>query len=155
MGYSILFLVIPPYSLIPIGLLLGISFASLYLGKRASRVQSGDIAHSRGSLISIGFAMWGISVCAMYLSLFIMFQISNEIAFFNGIHSEWGIAFENAYVPAAVYIVCWTLLHAALQFPSLFLLRRRVPGKYRQIYTLYLLYSTVLWSALLFLLYLG
>mgnify|MGYP001013400421 CR=1 FL=1 len=153
MGYSILLFLVPPICAIPAALLLGITFAALHLSKWTSVLQREDVAHPKGSLVSTGFAVWGISSGAMAAALITTLIVTSFFPFFEGIHSEWGLAYENAYGPAAIYLAIWTLLHAALQFPSIFVLKKRVPGKYGRVYVWYLLFSTVIWAALLFLAY--
>ena len=153
MGYSVLYILLPPYCLIPIAVLLGISFVAVGLSKRICVLRREDIANRKGSLTPLTFALWAVSVGAMYLSLIVMLLISYQMPFFEGVHSEWGIA-ENAYEAAAVYIVCWMLLYAALQTPAWLFVKRKIASGSRRFFGLYLLFSTGILTVLLCLFYL-
>lgn len=154
MGYSVLFILFPPYCLLPIALLLGISFAAVGISKGICVVRREDIATRKGSLIPTTFALWAVSVGAMYISLIVMLLISSAIPFFDSIHSEWGIAHEHAYVPAAVYIACWMLLYAALQTPAWLFVKRKIASVSRRFFGWYLFFSTVMLAFILCAVYL-
>lgn len=149
MGYSALYILLPPYCLIPIALLLGISLIAVSLSKRICALQREDIANRKGSLKPMAFALWGVSTAAMYTSLVAMLLISYNIPFFAGIHSEWGIAFEAAYGTAAVYIVCWMLLYTALQTPAWLIVKNKILREPGRFFAWYLLLSTIILAALL------
>ena len=154
MGYSVLYILLPPYCLIPIAVLLGISFAAVSLSKGICVLRREDIANRKGSLTPLTLALWAVSVGAMYLSLIVMLLVSYQMPFFEGVHSEWGIAYENAYGAAAVYIVCWMLLYAALQTPAWLFVKRKIASVSRRFFGWYLLFSTAILAVLLCLFYL-
>ena len=149
MGYSVLYILFPPYCLLPIALLLGISFLAVRLSKGICALRREDIANRRGSLTPLTFALWAVSVGGMYLSLIAMLLISYKIPYFERVHSEWGIAYENAYGPAAVYIACWMLLYAALQIPAWQFVKRKIVLRQRRFFGWYLLFSVTILAVLL------
>lgn len=151
MGISAMIILFSPYFIVP---LLGISFAAVYLGKRICHINRTDIVNLNGSLIPTTFALWGISVGALDISLILLLLVSSNIPFFNGVHGEWGIPFENAYGPAVVYIACWMALFALLQLPSILVLKKKVLRKPGTIFALQLLSSTVITTATLCAVYL-
>lgn len=85
----------------------------------------------------------------MYLSLIAMLLISYKIPYFERVHSEWGIAYENAYGPAAVYIACWMLLYAALLIPAWLFVKRKIVLRQRRFFGWYLLFSVTILAVLL------
>ena len=138
----------------PIALLLGISFAAVGISKGICVLRREDIATRKSSLTPMTFALWAVSVGAMVLSLIAMLLISYKIPFFESVHSEWGIAHENAYGPAAVYILCWMLLYAALQTPAWLFVKRKIASVSRRFFGWYLFFSTVILAFILCAVYL-
>jgi len=150
MGYGILSFLIPWSALIILALLLGISFAGAYLGKVVFKIRRKDIANRKGSLVPTVLILWGFSAAAMYISVFTMLAISSAIPYFNGVHSEWGFAHENAYGPAAVYIACWMLLYAILQIPGFFVVKRMLLRRRGAIVVWHLAFTTMIMALLIY-----
>lgn len=86
-----------------------------------------------------------------------MLILSSNIDYFQVIHSEWGIAYENAYVPAIIYIVCWALLYAGLFSFNYFFFRKAIMNKSKRnkIFFSLIAISAIVWAALMCLLFLG
>ncbi len=154
LGYSVLYILFPPYCLLPIAMLLGISFAAAGISKGICVLRQEDIATRKGTLTRVTFALWAVSVGAWYLSLITMLLISYRMPFFDGVHSEWGIAHEHAYGPAAVYIGCWMLLYAVLQTPAWLFVKRKIASVARRFFGWHLLFSTAILTAILCAVYL-
>lgn len=125
MGWLLLFL-FTPLAFAWLALLLGICFAIVYTCKRAFRIKREEIKHPKGSLVSLTFQVWGIDVAAWLVSFVTMFLVTYRMPFFEGINSEWGIAFEHAYPQAYVFLAIWAVFYAALMLPSYFCFKKRI-----------------------------
>lgn len=112
--FGSLLLIAPPLLLILISIVLVISFSVLYIMKRVVKLNKDEIANEKGSLIPLALTTWGFNVLSLAIALIVMDIISFTVPFLDRIHSEWGIAFANAYVPAIIYVAALILLYAAL-----------------------------------------
>jgi len=154
MGYSIMLFFAPPY--ITLAILLGICVAVLYVGKAIVGINGEDISDPKGSIRSLVFQTWGLSIAAFYLSLIIMFVISWIVPFFQWFHSEWDTAKSNAYIPAAIYLVCWTLAYAAFFYRFSYTTFKSTithEAKRKKLHLAVVGISATLWAALMFLIY--
>jgi hypothetical protein len=149
MGYAgILLLIIPQLFLILVSILFIITFAAIYIMKWIVKLSKEEIVNRKGSLLPLAFSAWGCNIIALAASLGIMDIVSFSIPFFDGIHSEWGIAFANAYVPALIYIICLALLHAALLLFSHFAFKKRITIRPKRIkmLTVFIVSSVLVWA---------
>lgn len=117
MGYAII-IYLPPFCFVWMALYLLKSFVLIRSGIKLLKINRDEITTINGSLKTLILSVWGIDIGAVLASLLIIYQISIRVPFFSGVHSEWGIAFENAYYQAGVYIVCWVALYALMLLVS-------------------------------------
>lgn len=154
MGIGIILLVVgfPVW----LGVLLGICFAVVYIGKRLFKLQKEEIAEPKGTLLPLTLATWGIDIGAVILSFIFVLTVTYNMPFFSGIHSEWGLAAENAYFPAAVYLFWWAALYAAMMLPAYFVFKRYISDsrKRNRMFWTFIGSSAVIWFVLMCLLYL-
>ena len=152
MSYGILLIIAPPFCLIWMACLLGIAFAVIYAGKKIFRIRREDIAHPEGSLVPLVFTLWSLSVAALMAAFAVVLTLSMVIPWLGVVHSEWGIAYEKAYLQAAVYIGGWVLLYAALLMPVWLVFRKRLLNrpKARRLFCVYVLVSSACWAAAMF-----
>ena len=116
----------PLYFLIWISLILGLCFAIVYAGKAIFRIKKEEISNVKGSLVSMVFPVWGINIGAWFISYILLVCTISDLPFFESINSEWGIAYENAFLQAYVFLACWAVLYAALMIPAYFIFKGRI-----------------------------
>ncbi len=150
-SYGLIFFLMPPFCLIWIAWLLGITFAAVYAGKRLLRIGRDDVLHPRGSLLPLVLPLWGLSVAALLVSFIVTVAVSFAWPWLSTVHSEWGIAYEQAWGQAAVYVGVWSLL----DFSLLLLITRRLfarriasKTKARKLYLLHAAAAALCWDLL-------
>lgn len=150
-SYGVAVFLFPPFNLIWIALLLGITFASVYAGRKLIRIGRADIAHPTGKLTSLALPLWGLSTAALAASFIVIVAVSMAWPWLGVVHSEWGIAHEQAWAQAAVYLGGWSLLYFALQLAithRLFSKRIIDQDKRRRLYLLHAGTAALLWELL-------
>lgn len=137
-------------------LLLGLCFGVIYFGKSILKLKKEEITNPKGSLLPLAFSVWGIDIGAFLVSLIIMWVISARIPFLGIVHSEWGIAYENAYAQAVVYMICWALLYLSLLSLSYFAFKKTVADepKRKKLFFALIGISLAAWAAMMCALYL-
>ena len=145
-GFRVLFLIIPPYSLIAFAGIIGFCYASLYLAKSICKISSQEIQTRNHSLIGTGFALVLVSEIAMVVSTLGMLYFTSIFPSpLSRVHSEWGIAYAKAYFELAAYYVVYGLFYAGLQFPSAFILKKTVGKEFVQLFVCFCALNTCMW----------
>ena len=144
-GNDLLYFVTLPYALVWLGLFLAMAFGVVFWGMRVLRVPKQEMASAKSRMYLVFFA-WGADIIAVLVSLILMSSISKYIPYFDGVHSEWGIAYEHAQLKAILYSFCVLALHAALLLFSYFGFQKTIPdrAKCNKLFRLYLAVSTIL-----------
>ncbi len=152
MSYGIVLIMAPPFCLIWMACLLGITFAVVYAGKKIFRIRREDIAYPAGSLVPLVFTLWSLSVAALMAAFAVVLTLSLLIPWLGVVHSEWGVAYEKAYLQAGVYIVGWVLLFAALLTPVWLWFKKRLINrrKARWLFIAHVVVSAVCWTAAMY-----
>jgi|GEM_PF-3753138 len=148
-GVVILFAIFPFLSL-------AICFVVLYTAKNKLKICREEIANPKGSMLRLVIKAWVMDVTALYISLIIMLIVSMIVPFFSGIHSEWGMAYDQAYFPAVVYIFGWSLLYAILSFSSIYCVYGSEitdRWKSKKLFLAFTVTSAIIWTVIMCLLF--
>lgn len=148
MAYSELLLILPPFNLIPIAISLATCFAVLYAMKGILKIKKEDITSGKSSIISLVFAVWGVSIGALLISFIIMNIIGHNIPYFIPMYREMAMAGEDRTTPAIIYVVCQVLLYAVILPFSYFVFRRMVKNKTKRnrLFIALFVISVILWA---------
>lgn len=95
--------------------------------------------------------MWAIDVAAWLVSFITMFFVTYRMPLFEGINSEWGIAYEHAYPQAYVFLAIWAVFYAALMLPSYFCFKNKIEDKVKRnrMFLCFILISAVIGFSLI------
>jgi len=145
-GLRILYLIIPPYSLITLGIILVICILSLYFSLRMNKIHIRQIHTKDQNLVASVFALFIISEVAMVLTTVFMMVFTNVVVSpLTSVHNEWGIAANHTYIQLIYYYVIYGLVYANLQFISGFVLRKPLGEHFAGIFVCFLTFNTGIW----------
>ena len=142
----ILYLIIPPYSLVILGIILVICILSLFLSLWINKKKVIQLGNNQQSVLSTIFALFLISEVAMVITTLFMTAFTNiVIGPLTRVHNEWGIAANNAFVDLVAYYAIYGLIYANSQFLSAFVLRRPLGNRFAPFFVCFLTLNTGIW----------
>jgi len=145
-GLRFIFLIVPPYSLIALGVILVICILSLILSLRIHKIRVVEIHTKDQSLFATIIALLLFSEVAMVITTVVMMVFTNvAIGPLTSVHNEWGIAANHTYVQLISYYMVYGLIYANLQFPSAFVLRKPLGNQFAGFFVCFIAFNTGIW----------
>jgi hypothetical protein len=145
-GLRALFLIIPPNSLIALGVVLFICILSLFISATICKIRAREFQSKNHSLFGTILALFLVSEVAMVITTIWMLLFTNiAIGPLTRVHNEWGIAANNAYVDVVAYYIIYGLIYANLQFPSAFILRKAIGKNFAGFFVCFISFNSGIW----------
>ena len=154
MGFVAVLMVYPPACFIWIVFLLIECVLIMKLGGRILNLSEVGVMDAKSTFTNFTMKVWGIDILAMLVSSILMLIITSAMPFFADVYSEWGIAAENAYFQAVIYVLIWVVLYSGLLSPSYVIFKRKIKdsSKRKKLFVSFIAISALVWAVIFILL---
>lgn len=145
-GFRMFLLIIPPYSLIALGIITFICILSLFLSLRINKMRMIQLQHKDQSIFATPVVLVLISEVAMVVTTIFMLIFTNVVLGpLSGVHSEWGLVTYRDHINLVSYYIIYGLIYANLQFLSVFVFRKPLGNRFALLFVCYLTFNTGIW----------
>jgi len=145
-GLRMMFLIIPPHSLIALGVILIVCILSLILSTKICKIRSVDLKTKNHSFFGTVLELCLVAEVAMVITTIFMMVFTNvAIGPLTSVHNEWGIAANHTYVQLISYYVIYGLIYLNLQFPSAYILKRAIGNQFAGFFVCFIAFNTGIW----------